>query len=243
MKNANEFKIGVIYMYTSPSGKSYIGQTINEKSRKNQHKNKTSKLDTKFGRAIRKYGFENLEYKVLIKFKPTANKEKLKRVLNKLEERYILLYDSVENGYNLTTGGDSALHSEESIEKMKETASHMTDEHKEKLSASAKMRKNKEMDNHIYREIILNNLSKGWGISNPMPEETKQKISNSRKNKKCVKQYDLELNLINTFSSIADAAKSIDSNATLKTKSNRISECVNCKQKTAYNFIWIGEQK
>ena len=243
MKNANEFKIGLIYMYTSPSGKSYIGQTINEKSRKSQHKNNTSKLDTKFGIAIRKYGFENLEYRVLIKFKPTIDKQKLKRVLNKLEERYIILYNTRDHGYNLTTGGDSALHSEESIEKIRDAANHITDEHREKLSESAKKRKELEMNDPEKREAVLNNLSKGWGISSPMPEETKRKISNSRKNKKCVKQYDLELNLINTFSSITDAAKSIDSNATLKTKSNRISECVNGKQKTAYNFIWIGEQK
>lgn len=239
MKNANEFKIGVIYMYTSPSGKSYIGQTINEKSRKSQHKNNTSKLDTKFGRAIKKYGYDNLEYKILIKFKPTVDKQKLKRVLNKLEERYIILYDTRDQGYNLTTGGDSALHSEESVEKIREAANHMTDEHKEKLSESARKRKELEMNDPEKKEAILNNLSKGWAASNIVSEETKQKMSAVKKNKKGVQQYDLEMQLVNTFSSIAEAAKSIDSTSTLKTRSNRISECINGKWKTAYNFMWV----
>ena len=52
-------KIGVIYMYTSPSGKKYIGQTVNESKRKSQHKNQTTKSKTLFGKAIIKYGFEN----------------------------------------------------------------------------------------------------------------------------------------------------------------------------------------
>jgi hypothetical protein len=52
---------GIIYKYTSPSGKCYIGQTINEKERKNQHKRtyikvENLKLDTAFYKSIRKYG-------------------------------------------------------------------------------------------------------------------------------------------------------------------------------------------
>ena len=219
----HEEKIGVIYMYTSPSGKRYIGQTIREKQRKYDHKIKTSKYKTHFGQAIRKYGYENFEYKVLVKFNPCIDQEKLKRVLDKLEQRYIKLYKTNDPkfGYNLTKGGDGTIgykFSEEECERRKQVI----------------LRK---MEDPTYKDKILDTLSNGRNRSTS--EETKQKTSNSRKNKKCVKQYDLELNLINTFSSIADAAKSINSNATLKTKSNRISECINGKQKTAYDFIWI----
>ena len=225
MKNDNECKIGLIYMYISPNGKMYIGQTINEKRRKSQHKYETSKSNTYFGKAIRKYGFENFEYKVLIKFKPTFDIEKLKRVLDKLEQRYIKLYKSDESefGYNLNKGGKGNLgykHTEEELLMMSQL-------------------KKEKMEDPDQKEIILNNLSKGWYNSELTSEETKQKMSEVRKNKKGVEQYDLELNLVNTFSSIADAARAIDSDATLKTKSNRISECINGKWKTAYNFIWI----
>jgi hypothetical protein len=52
---------GVIYKYTSPSGKSYIGQTVREDQRKKEHYYlaycyENSKFDTKFYKAIRKYG-------------------------------------------------------------------------------------------------------------------------------------------------------------------------------------------
>lgn len=242
MVETKDFKIGVIYMYTSPSGKRYIGQTINERSRKSQHKKNSVKTQTKFARAIQKYGFENLKYRVIIKFKPTSDLEKLKRVLNKLETRYIKLYDSIKSGYNLTGGGDSALHSEESIEKMRDYANNMTDEHKKNLSIAAKNRSELEMADPEKRSKIINNLLKGQKTERgPMPEETKRKVSESHKNKKGVKQYDLEMNLVNTFISIGDAARSIETDATFKTKSNRISECISSKRRTAYNYIWISE--
>ena len=112
-------------MYISPSGKRYIGQTINEKSRKNNHKTQTAKSKTYFGKAIRKYGFENFKNEVIVKFKPTILKEKLKRVLDKLEARYIKIYKSndPEFGYNLNNGGNENLgykHTDEELERMAE---------------------------------------------------------------------------------------------------------------------------
>lgn len=55
MAELGAIRKGIIYKYTSPSGKSYIGQTVNEVSRKYKHKLETSKSKTKFGSAIRKY--------------------------------------------------------------------------------------------------------------------------------------------------------------------------------------------
>lgn len=213
MYNANDFKIGVIYKYTSPSGKCYIGQTINEKSRKQKHKTDTSNGGTYFGKAIRKYGFENFKYEVLIKFKPTLDKEKLKRILNKLEQRYIKLFqsDKKEFGYNLNHGGDGNLGYNHTVET------------KEYLKTIPKT------------EEQLTNLSKGRYTKS---EETKKKMSNSKNElKKKVAKYDLEDNLLETFDSIQDAAKSIDG-LTQKTKANKIGECCNNKRKTIYGFIW-----
>ena len=78
-------------------------ETIKEKS---QHKN--LKTDTAFSRAIQKYGFSNFKYEVLIKFKPTSNRIKLKKVLDKLEQRYIDLHKSNDPkfGYDLNKGGE-----------------------------------------------------------------------------------------------------------------------------------------
>lgn len=217
----DEFKIGVIYMYTSPSGKKYIGQTIREMKRKSQHKSETSKSQTHFGKAIRKYGWENFKYEVLLRFRPTEHKLKLKRVLDKLEKRYVKLHKSYDRefGYNLNKGGEGNIgyaHSEES---------------KEKIGEAAKVR----MEDSEYKDKIIENLT---NHEKSKSETTKEKLSNNCKTKKQVYQYNDKLEVINTFSSISDAAKSITNDATHKTKSNRISECISGKLQSSYGFIW-----
>ena len=50
---------GVIYRYTSPNGKIYVGQTLLlQRKRIDKHKYEafTKNCDTPFGHAIRKYG-------------------------------------------------------------------------------------------------------------------------------------------------------------------------------------------
>lgn len=90
----------VIYSYKSPSNRYYIGITCNEARRRYEHKKKTkNNEDTKFARALKKYGIDNLEYSILAKVK-TIEEAKL------LEIKYIKEYDSYRNGYNSTLGGD-----------------------------------------------------------------------------------------------------------------------------------------
>jgi len=233
-------------MYTSPSGKIYIGQTINESSRKSQHKKsmKNEKSRTRFVLALRKYGYENFEYTLLIKFKPTAQIEKLKRVLNKLEQRYIKLYNSnnPEVGYNLTTGGDSFLHSEETKEKIRQNALNRPEEWKQKLSTSAK----KKFENGI-PDYILEGLAKAREIQkingyhcNRSEEAKRNRSAAQDKFKVKVKQYDLENNFITEFESIEEAARSIEGKVQ-KTVAKKIGECCNGKRATIYGFIWKRE--
>lgn len=240
--NVEDVRIGLIYKYTSPAGKIYIGQTMKEGQRKNQHKNETSKTDTKFGRALQKYGYDNFEYKVLIKFKPTIELEKLVRVLNYLEKRLILSHNSYLEGYNLTTGGDAYLMAEETKEKIREAALNMTEEHKVKLSKSAKIRVTRDMQQPEKRKRIMDNLKKGSQLSIAMSDETKKKLSEANNHKKkAVNQYDMEENFIASYDSIASAARSINDEvykASQKTKSNHIGECIRGIRKSAFKFIW-----
>ena len=102
---------GIIYKNTSPSGKCYIGQTINEDRRKLQHKraafNENHKeYDKPFYRALRKYGWDSFEYEVLNTISADMEKD-LTDKLDALEIYYIGLYDSYSNGYNSTIGGHS----------------------------------------------------------------------------------------------------------------------------------------
>jgi hypothetical protein len=84
-------------------GQKYIGQGVNLLKRINRHfselkanKHKNSKLQRYFN----KYGESSLIFSVLI----TCPKQEL----NFWEKFYIKLFNSVENGFNLTTGGEGA---------------------------------------------------------------------------------------------------------------------------------------
>jgi group I intron endonuclease len=91
---------GVIYCYYCIStGKKYIGQTIREEKRKIRHKIDCEKgVDNKFYRAVRKYGWENFIYGIIEEYDVD--------ILNEKEIFYIDYYDSYNNGYNLTIGGE-----------------------------------------------------------------------------------------------------------------------------------------
>lgn len=101
---------GIIYMYSNKTnGKKYIGQTLDEKSRIREHKcHANSRTDSQFAfySAIRKYGWDNFEYEVLVRVE-TEDKKSLINTLNQLEVYYISKYNSYENGYNNTRGGNS----------------------------------------------------------------------------------------------------------------------------------------
>lgn len=91
---------GIIYCYHCIfSGKKYIGQTINEERRKTRHRyDCNEKINNKFYRAVRKYGWDNFIYGV-IEICHVDN-------LNEQEVFYINKYDTYKNGYNSTVGGE-----------------------------------------------------------------------------------------------------------------------------------------
>ena len=97
--------VGVVYKYTSPSGKSYIGQTTNEVHRRRTwFCTKRRYAGTTINRARAKYGPENFEYEVLFK-RVFTSFEEAQVELDKMEILYINLYDTFKNGYNNTIGG------------------------------------------------------------------------------------------------------------------------------------------
>lgn len=103
---------GIIYIATNKiNNKVYIGQTINTLARrKNGHIGAAQRKEDNlyFHRAIRKYGEESFEWKILEEIN-IDSKSELKQYLDNQEIYYIKLYNSNKNeyGYNLTQGGDS----------------------------------------------------------------------------------------------------------------------------------------
>ena len=100
---------GIIYKYTSPSGKVYIGQTTKEHQRRNTFLNeKKNYAGMKIDNARRKYGAINFKYEVLEKIYAKTNDDLLNQ-LNTLEVYYIGLYNSFKDGYNMSIGGQGSI--------------------------------------------------------------------------------------------------------------------------------------
>ena len=103
-------KLAGIYIFKNNiNGKCYIGQAISLRKRLKQHLNnvRTHKYDLPLYRAIYKYGFHNFTVDILESFIPeNISNEELIKKLDKLEIKYIEEYDSYNNGYNCTKGGD-----------------------------------------------------------------------------------------------------------------------------------------
>lgn len=105
-------------MVTSPSGKSYIGQTVRTFNER-WSKHKTTALSPEpscraLAEAIKKYGEDNFKKEILL----TCDDEEL----DKNEIEMIAKYNTMSpNGYNLREGGITTKYSEESKKKMSET--------------------------------------------------------------------------------------------------------------------------
>lgn len=110
---------GIIYMYTSPSNKMYIGQTRNEYSRKSVFKNLNKSYANSYIDAARlKYGPENFKYCVLCRI-IAPNLKDLNLWLNTLEVYFISKYNSTKIGYNINKGGDTRTLEEIELQKQK----------------------------------------------------------------------------------------------------------------------------
>lgn len=145
------------------NGKCYIGFDSNWPRRLKQHKEKYKKENRKFYDAIKKYGWNNFDWQIIYQAWDSEY------CLKVMEPYFIEQYNSVNEGYNMTLGGEGTLglepwnknksniYSKETIEKMK-------------LSKKG---------------LYHGENNPNYGIE--CDEEKKKRISNSRKNTPKVK--------------------------------------------------------
>lgn len=196
--------IGTIYKFTSPSGKSYIGQTIDYKRRRASFLNsKCYYSGSRLNNAIKKYGAENFSYEIVVQIYGDT-KEELREKLDELEKYYILKYDTYKNGYNMTEGGSGS------------RGCFQTEESRQKISLFRKGRLSPNKGKHlsIEQRAILSNYAKSRiGNKNPFygkthSEKTKSKIRKA--NSKPVIQIDPRTGEeITEFLSALEAGKSL----------------------------------
>lgn len=110
---------GIIYLYESPSGKFYVGQTFKENKRRNAFLNNVKYAGIKIDRARLKYGAINFKYTVLFRENFSSYEEGYP-ILDKLESYYINKYDSYVNGYNMTLGGSKDFRGHKASKEFKE---------------------------------------------------------------------------------------------------------------------------
>lgn len=114
--------IGYIYKFENKvNRKIYIGKTKNINNRIYQHSHVTKYRNTKFGNAIKKYGIDMFNFDILI-IVHSRNRNNLDIILNCLEKYFIKKYNSFNEGYNCTLGGDGTInfkHSEETKDKLR----------------------------------------------------------------------------------------------------------------------------
>ena len=104
--------MGVIYQLTSPSGKSYIGQTMRPIEKRMKEHFKCPGCCIALENAIKKYGV-HMEYEILIE----VNDD----LLDLYEARMIDVYNTMEpHGYNIRAGGMASKHSKISCERMRQ---------------------------------------------------------------------------------------------------------------------------
>lgn len=171
------------------NGKSYIGFTA-ETLRKRKYRHSANVKSgkhccAKFHRAILKYGWESFEWSILFQSLDKTY------ILSEMEEYFIQLYDSRENGYNIAFGGTAP-----------QLGRRLTEEHKQKIRDAKKGISTRGSGWTISKEhreaLMLSRLGskhsleslqkisqslKGrtvWNKGIPCSEETKQKIRESK---------------------------------------------------------------
>lgn len=119
-----------IYLFTNlVNGKHYVGQAVDLRKRLQHHLNNLEhdRYDAPLYRALKKYGIDNFDLKIIKQLIKVKEKYKTK-VLDRLEIYFIKYYNSYgATGYNQTKGGDGGV-----------LGYKMTEEQKKIISQNAK---------------------------------------------------------------------------------------------------------
>jgi group I intron endonuclease len=238
-----------IYKITNLKGKIYIGQSTDLKKREEMYLKLKCKGQPKLYNSLQKYGWEQHKFEII--------EECGLEQLNEREMYWGLYYDVLgENGLNLRLGDAKGKCSEETKQKMSQSAIGR------KWNTDMRYKFNSSKTNHpMYNEEWKNKISeslkgrtitwaskisksskgkKGKFTGKNHSEETKQHMSEYRKinyvnnhKKSSIIQYDLEGNFIKRWESITEAKQLYKGD---------IQACCAGKQKTAGGYKWTYDK-
>lgn len=236
-----------VYKHTNKiNGKCYIGQTYDIKKRWHSS---CYKHCEKFYQAIKKYGWDNFTHEII----KICNENNV----DYWESFYISKYDSMNNGYNLNSGGNKykifseetkqkisksnkgKKRSKEAIEKSRRAniGKIKSQETREKLRQAnlgkhpSEASKEKNRIAHLGKKLSFETREKlrQSHLKNPVPQkQIEQLYQASMKTRKKVKNVETE----EIFNSIAEASKKYN------VCDGSISEVCKGKRKTAGKYHW-----
>lgn len=164
-----------IYKITSPSGKIYIGQSVNCEKRSKDYKMLRCKSQRKLYHSLKKYGWEAHVFEII--------KECSIEELNTLEKYYVDLYKSFESkhGLNLKDGGGNVAKASKETLKLRSKSIRRAWVKRKKLGkvhlSLEALEKSKKNRKEAWKKQKANPL---WNS----PEEVKKRYLRA-KNKKC----------------------------------------------------------
>lgn len=216
-----------IYKIESPSGRIYIGQSVDIESRWNHHKGmRDAYKQTILYRSFAKYGADKHSFEIL--------EECPKEKLNERERYYIEKYDTFEtkHGLNLTKGGDHAVLSKRTRDKISRAKKgkpipHLigfkhSQETKEKLAELAKGNTNWLGKNHS--------------------EETKEKLRQANLGKKVPKETIEKLRISSTGRKYPNRKK-LTEEARAKISKSQIGRKLNVPRTSIYYGVVMKKYK
>lgn len=208
--------LGNLYIITNNiNNKIYIGKTYTDiEQRWRRHISDAFRTDrennSKFYNALRKYGPEHFKIELIARFE--------EGMLEQKEIEYISKYDSYNNGYNSTLGGDGnpTKHIDEQL---------VVDLYKQGVTLNA-----------IAKELSLVSTRR---ISNIIKNNN---LNLKQQTKVIVEQYDIEGNLLNKFDSKMDAWRWLVNNYKSDIKRNTayyyIKRASEGLQEKAFGYKW-----
>lgn len=223
-------KICGIYKIVSPSGKIYIGQSIDVENRKNGYSKLRCKSQIILYRSFIKYGFDSHDFSI-IEICTIDN-------LNERERFWQEFYDVIgENGMNLI------------LTKTENAPQKWSEESRRKASMSAK---GKKLSQETRRRISESNLktrrATGY-VRPPRTEESKKRYSEAAKRNKIAKLnlkkgwhsgYPI-IQLENNGSVIKEWDNATRASNELGIERGSISLCIKGKRNHAGGFIWCAK--
>lgn len=228
---------GVIYKITSPTGKVYIGKTVNFSSRMSCYRRNHTPGQHLLGASITKYGWEAHSVEIL--------KEAEADKLNDLEIGYIKQFNSFSRknptGLNLTEGGEGSLGRKDTEEvKERRASSHRgktRSEETKKLMSNAKKGK-------VPKASLLPRSEKqllAWKLKNVGQKRSEEQIQKQLQTKLqkfserhgCILQYDKNGTLIREWFMLpCQVAKEVNID------SSHFSQAVKKGDKMCAGYYW-----